>query len=262
MDRKDILAKLTHAHGVIGAVVEAMSGGDERRLSWTRLLAHNVNNHLTSIFFIIERFIQPEEAAPEKQAAYVDALKTVAERIQETIRRLMTISQFDSLVRLAPSDLGQLVLETVERSKGYAGLKSIDLQCKVFASTAITVEADRLGLMEALLNLIGNAIKYSPHGSKIEVTVRLTSQDVEVRVQDHGPGIPGDEQPKLFKVGSVLSTKPTGGEPQTGIGLAMTYELITAMHGAIWCESAPGRGAMFGVRLPLLKAGAAGSKSA
>ena len=259
MDRKDILAKLTRARDDIRAVVDAMAGGDERRLSWTRLLAHNVNNHLTSVFFIIERFIQPEEAAPEKQAAYVDALKTVAERIQETIRRLMTISQFDSLVLLAPCDFGQAVLESVERSQGYADLKSIDLQCKVFASDVIIVDADRLGLMEGLLNLIGNAIKYSPRGTKVEVTVRATSNDVEVRVQDHGPGISIDEQPKLFKVGSVLSTKPTGGEPQTGIGLAMTYELITAMHGKIWCESAPGRGAMFGIRLPLSKRSAVGS---
>jgi signal transduction histidine kinase len=259
MDRKDILAKLARARDDIHAVVDAMASGDERRLSWTRLLAHNVNNHLTSVFFIIERFIQPEEAATEKQAAYVDALKTVAERIQETIRRLMTISQFDSLVLLAPVDLGQAVLDTVERSHGYAGLKSIDLQCKIFASSAIIVEADRLGLIEALLNLIGNAIKYSPRGSKVEVTVRATSDDVEVRVQDHGPGISIDEQTMLFKVGGVLSTKPTGGEPQTGIGLAMTYELIKAMHGTIWCESAPGRGAMFGIRLALSKRSAVGS---
>src|SRR5262245_42393899 len=174
MERKDILARLSRAHADLGAVVDAMAGGDERRLSWTRLLAHNVNNHLTSIFFIIERFIQPEDAAGlEKQAAYVDALKTVAERIQETIRRLMTISQFDSLVRLAPADLGQVVLESVERSHGYASLKAIDLQCKVLAPGPIIVEADRLGLLESVLNLIGNAIKYSPRGSKVEVTVRV-----------------------------------------------------------------------------------------
>ena len=60
-----------------------------------------------------------------------------------------------------------------------------------------------------------------------------------------------EEQGKLFKVGGVLSTKPTAGEPQTGIGLAMSEALIREMGGAIWCESEPGKGAMFGIRLPL-----------
>jgi hypothetical protein len=64
VDRKDILAKLTRAQTEIGAVVDAIAQGDERRLSWTRLLAHNVNNHLTSVFFIIERFLQPDEMSP------------------------------------------------------------------------------------------------------------------------------------------------------------------------------------------------------
>jgi signal transduction histidine kinase len=113
--------------------------------------------------------------------------------------------------------------------------------------------ADRLGVIEALLNLIGNAIKYSPRGKKIDVGVTLVGENVEVRVQDQGPGIASEEQARLFKVGSVLSTKPTGGEPQMGIGLAMSQELIRAMGGLIWCESEPGKGAMFGIRLPLGK---------
>jgi signal transduction histidine kinase len=88
------------------------------------------------------------------------------------------------------------------------------------------------------------------------VTLERVGQNAEVRVQDQGPGIACDEQGDLFKVGRVLSTKPTAGEPQTGIGLALSQELVRAMGGMIWCESAPGRGAMFGIRLPLSKAAA------
>jgi signal transduction histidine kinase len=255
VDRKEILQKLAGAHTDLGLVVDAMVHGNETRVSWTRLLAHNVNNHLTSVFYIIERFVQSGPGDGEKQAAYLTGLKDVAERIQETIRRLMTVSQLDSLVRLVPTDLRTVVTEAVTRHQNYAGLKAIDLRMTAQVATPIIVEADRLGLVECLLNLIGNAIKYSPRGKRVEVTVATTGEHSEIRVQDQGPGIACDEQNRLFKVGGVVSTKPTAGEPQTGIGLAMTSELVRAMGGEIWCESEPGKGAMFGIRLPLAKPG-------
>jgi signal transduction histidine kinase len=263
VDRKDILAKLTRAHDDIGQVVDAMVGGNQARLSWTRLLAHNVNNHLTSVFFIIERFTQESEMSPETQATYVEGLKDVADRIQETMRRLMMVSQCDSLVRVAPVDLSQAVSEAVARHQGYASLKSMRLEVTGLAgATPIIVNADRLGLIESLLNLIGNAIKYSPPGKRISVTVEPVGAEVEIRVRDQGPGIGSRDQANLFKTGGVLSTKPTGGEPQTGIGLAMTHELVEAMGGTVWCQSEPGKGAMFGIRLPLAKPAQKGASSA
>ena len=250
MDRKAIIEKLAKAHADLGQVVDSMIDGDDRRVSWTRLLAHNVNNHLTSIFFIIERFIQPDGMTREKEEAYVNGLKDVAERIQETIHRLMTLSQLDSLVKLATVDVGEAVTEVVGRAEGYASLKKIDLKAKVPAGP-ILAQADRVGLVESVLNLIGNAIKYSPPGTRVDVGVSVVGGNVEIRVRDQGPGIDREEQSKLFKVGGVLSTKPTGGEPQTGIGLAMSQALIREMGGSIWCESETGKGAMFGIRLPL-----------
>jgi signal transduction histidine kinase len=168
----------------------------------------------------------------------------------------MTVSQLDSLVRLAPVDVGQAVTEAVERQQGYASLKDIELRAKVGAAAPVVTEADRLGLIESVLNLIGNAIKYSPPGARVDVTVVPVGEKVEIRVRDQGPGIACEEQARLFKVGGVLSTKPTGGEPQTGIGLAMTQALVEAMRGSVWCESESGKGAMFGIRLPLANRGA------
>jgi signal transduction histidine kinase len=261
MDRKEMLAKLTRAHDEIGKVVDAIVEGDGPRLSWTRLLAHNVNNHLTSIFYIIERFVQTSKMSPADQAAYVNALKDVAERIHETIRRLMALSQSDSLVQLAPVDLLGAVSESLDRASGYAELKGIDLRSLGVGSQPIVVEADRLGLIESLLNVIGNAIKYSPRGSRVEVAVQRDGEHVEVRVQDQGPGLSADDQAKLFGVGAVLTSKPTAGEPQTGIGLAMTRELMRAMGGSVRCESTLGNGAMFAIRLPLRRSGGASAVS-
>jgi signal transduction histidine kinase len=106
-------------------------------------------------------------------------------------------------------------------------------------------------LVEALLNLIGNAIKYAPLGSEVCVDVSTKDDHAECQVRDHGPGISAEDQRRLFTLGAVLTTKPTAGEPQTGVGLALTFELVRAMGGTLWCESEPGAGSTFGIRLPL-----------
>src|SRR5437016_12148805 len=94
------MARLLRARDDVDGVLDALVQGNDSKVSWTRLLAHHVNNQLTSIFFIIDRFIQAD-ATDAEQTTYVAGLKDVADRIQETIRRLMTVSQFDSLVTLA-----------------------------------------------------------------------------------------------------------------------------------------------------------------
>jgi signal transduction histidine kinase len=252
VDRQAILVTLERARGDLSHVIDAISGGNEQRMSWTRLLAHNVNNHLTSIFYIIQQFVDGG-ISDAKQAAYVEGLKEVADRIQETIRRLMTVSQIDSLVRVDPVDFAAAIGEAVDRQRNYAGLKSIDLRASGVPPEPLMVDADRLALVESTLNLIGNAIKYSPRGKRVEVNVVWDGDWAEVRVQDQGPGLGREDQAKLFKVGSTCSTKPTAGEPQTGVGLALTKELVEQMGGKVWCESEPGRGALFVIRLPLSK---------
>jgi len=263
LDRKGILTKLTQAREDIDLVIDSVLQGDKVRVNWTRLLAHNVNNHLVSLFFVIERFGELDDSqTPEHLAIYTNGLRDLAERIQETIRRLMAVAHCDDAVKLTQVDLCAAVSEALGRQRGYAQLKSIDLQEQVSVTPPVIVKADRLALVEAMLNLIGNAIKYSPIGSKIRVSVSIEGDQAVCTVRDNGPGIRPEERSKLFTIGGVLDSKPTAGEPQTGIGLAMTFELIRAMGGALWCDSEPGHGSTFGIRLPLAGGGPMTEKDA
>jgi signal transduction histidine kinase len=70
-------------------------------------------------------------------------------------------------------------------------------------------------------------------------------------VRDEGPGLTDDDRSKLFQRGVRLSAQPTAGEPSAGYGLAVAKELADKLGGHLWCESAPGRGAVFGLRLPI-----------
>jgi signal transduction histidine kinase len=252
LDRNGILARLTQARGDIDAVIDAVLQGDKRRVSWTRLLAHNVNNHLVSLFFVIESFAELEDnQTPEQLAIYTNGLRELAERIQETIRRLMAASHCEDVVKVADVDLCGVVSEAVSRQSGYAQLKAISIREQRSVTLPVMVKADRLALVEAVLNLIGNAIKYSPNGTTVTVAVSVADGYALCTVRDQGPGIRPEERSKLFTVGGVLSNKPTAGEPQTGIGLALSFELVRAMGGTLWCDSEPGKGATFGIRLPV-----------
>lgn len=253
LDRNGILARLTQAREDIDAVIKEVLQGDKRRVSWTRLLAHNVNNHLVSLFFVIESFAELEgNETPEHLAIYTNGLRELAERIQETIRRLMAVSHCDDVVQVTDVDLCGVVSEAVGRQNGYAHLKGISIREHHAVPAPLMVKADRLALVEAVLNLIGNAIKYSPTGTTVAVSVSAERGHAQCVVQDEGPGIRSEERSRLFTLGGTLSSKPTAGEPQTGIGLALSFELVRAMGGTLWCESEPGNGATFGIRLPVV----------
>jgi signal transduction histidine kinase len=256
LDRQGVLTKLMHAREDIDLVIDSVLQGDSLRISWTRLLAHSVNNHLVHIFFAMESLAHVDPGrSPEQLPLYINTLRDLAGRVQETMGRLMAVAQLDNLVRVEEVDLRSAVSEALGRHRGYATLKSITLREEIAVASPVLVQADRLGLVEALLNLIGNAIKYAPLGSEVCVAVSFEDGHAVCRVRDHGPGISPEDQRKLFNLGSVLTTKPTAGEPQTGVGLALTFELVRAMGGTLWCESQPGSGSTFGMRLPLAAGG-------
>lgn len=102
----------------------------------------------------------------------------------------------------------------------------------------------------ALLNIINNAVKFTPPGGKIKLFAELTDNHGIIRIQDNGIGIPENKIDKLFEIDSDYKRPGTDGEPGTGLGLILCAEYITLMNGQIWVESNPGKGSTFSVRLP------------
>lgn len=109
---------------------------------------------------------------------------------------------------------------------------------------------DRVAVAAILDNLLSNAVKYSPPGRSVRVTVQAKPAYVVCSVQDQGPGLSPEDQSKLFQRGVRLGSKPTGGEPALGYGLAVTKELVDRLGGEIWCDSQLGRGSTFSFGLP------------
>ena len=123
------------------------------------------------------------------------------------------------------------------------------MKCSLGDVTEASFDHSRIG--QVLDNLISNAIKYSPPGSSIHVSLGRKGTMAEIRVTDEGPGIEPKEQERLFGEFQKMSTKPTGGEKSTGLGLAIARRMVEAHNGTIGVESMPGSGSTFKFMLPL-----------
>jgi two-component system phosphate regulon sensor histidine kinase PhoR len=113
------------------------------------------------------------------------------------------------------------------------------------------VRGDRERLGQALLNLLHNAVKYSPAGSTVAILVRVAETEVIVAVEDHGPGIPRTALPRVFERFYKVDRARTRGAGGTGLGLSIARHVVEAHGGRIWAESEEGVGSTFSFAIPV-----------
>jgi two-component system sensor histidine kinase/response regulator len=147
---------------------------------------------------------------------------------------------------LSLADVASAVVRNYQES---ARRKSIEIQTD-FPDGDFTVLADASALDQVLDNLLSNALKFSPSGKRVFISLRPLNQQVECVVRDEGPGFTPEDKARMFRRYGRLSARPTDGEPSTGLGLSIVRKLVLAMNGELSCESNPGQGAAFAIRLP------------
>jgi len=152
-------------------------------------------------------------------------------------------------LRLSTVNLAAAAAAAVRQFEEAARQKQINFRTD-FPAEAVTALADVSALDQVLDNLVSNALKFSPPGKNIFLSVREASHHAEYVVRDEGPGFTAEDQARMFRRYVRLSARPTAGEPSTGLGLSIVRKLVVAMGGELRCESQPGHGAAFTVRLP------------
>jgi two-component system sensor histidine kinase/response regulator len=156
-------------------------------------------------------------------------------------------------LNLEPISLSGSAAAAVLRYSEAAERKALKFH-EEFPLDAPLVLADQGALDQVIDNLVSNAVKFSPADKSIWLSIGTTAGGhLECRVRDEGPGCDERDRAQMFTRYRRLSARPTAGEPSTGLGLSIAKRHVDAMNGTLHCESEPGEGATFILRLPLAR---------
>ncbi len=236
------------------AVRKQLEALNEQKNRFLGMAAHDLRNPLTAILGISDLLVATTEGVlDEKQRELLRHIEQSSSFMVELIDDLLDISTIEQGrldLRRAETDLSAVVSGAVARNRHLAIPKGIELVCAL-PSLPLRATVDERRLVQVLDNLLSNAIKFSPEQSTTTIQLDLVDGDVRLSVTDEGPGIPEDEQAHLFEPFQRASTRTTGGERSTGLGLAITHRIVQAHGGTVTLRSAPGAGTSFVIRLPL-----------
>ncbi len=249
------------------------------------IVAHDLKNPLAAIASFANILRHDDGSlTPTQHLEFVTHIIESAERMFEIIRNLLDINALERgglRVQLQPVEISSVLDYAISSYRERAEEKNITLHTD-FSPTPFALGDESL-VMQVVDNLISNAVKYSPHGSKVIVKIGVenvkaegekndtvkknniapisrqqptvystrSSSVIRFEVRDEGPGLTDDDKVKLFGKFARLSAQPTGGEHSTGLGLSIVKKMVDAMNGRVYCESVFGKGAAFIVELPV-----------
>lgn len=228
---------------------------NEQKNQFLGFASHDLRNPLEVILTYSEFLLEDAASSlvPE-QIEFIHTIRASSEQMLRLVEELLDVSRIEAgrlELDLALVDLGALVRKNVGRNRVLAAKKGIEIHLDAAAGDLPPLRLDAGKIEQVLDNLIGNAVKFSPPESPVEVRVAREEEWVVLAVEDHGPGIPTELLGRLFEPfsrGSVRSTKGAG------LGLTIVKRIVTGHGGEIRVESQPGRGATFQVCLPLGRA--------
>jgi len=234
---------------------------DQLKDDFIGLVSHELRSPMTVIMGAINTVLSEGAHLSEEETRQL--LKDAAlesETLSHLLGNLLELSrvQAERLVLHAEAiDVNRVIQEAIEGVKR----QSSTHQFVVSAPQKLPpVYADPLRLERIIYNLLENAVKYSPQGREIKVTVKPDKEQLVIGVSDRGVGISPVDQAKLFAPFQRLEESRPGGARGVGLGLLVCQRLVEAHGGRIWVESKPGRGSTFFFTLPLKPATAAGVK--
>jgi signal transduction histidine kinase/ActR/RegA family two-component response regulator len=234
----------------------ARDAAEAASLAKSRFLAvmsHELRTPLHGVLGAAELLRRPGDSEGQR-LAWVDTVQRGGQHLLRLIEDMLDLSRIEAgRLDLAqqPVDLRRCMAQAIESLQPLAQAKGLHLTQDVAAAVPDWVRGDTLRLTQVLMNLLGNAVKFTDHG-EVVLRARLDARRaVRIEVQDSGIGIAAADQERIFESfvqADGGSTRRHGG---SGLGLAITQQLVTLMGGRIRLESEPGRGTLVELLLPL-----------
>jgi two-component system phosphate regulon sensor histidine kinase PhoR len=218
-------------------------------------VSHELRTPLASIKAYVELLIDGEADDEKTKREFYEVIQNEANRLGRLIDNILNISRIESgLVKInkKPQTLTGVVTDAMEVVAPQAAQKGVRLSEKL-TPVAYRAMADRDMLFQAVLNVLGNAVKYTPAGGEVtvETAVDESRRKVTVRITDTGVGIPPQDLPYVFEK-FYRSEANNRMAPGTGLGLSLVKHIVETVHqGRTFVESEVGKGSTFGFELDL-----------
>jgi signal transduction histidine kinase len=229
---------------------EALRRAETLRESLSHMIVHDMRTPLCGLLASL-RFLE-DEAAPKLTAESKDDLRralSAAERLSQMIADMLDISRFEAgnlTLDTRPVNVAQLFERSIESLAGLG--KGRELHVSV--PEALEVFADPEVVRRVVVNLVANALKFTPRGGRIDLRATALDSSVRVTVKDEGPGIDVRHHARIFEKFGQVNVRAEGGLPSIGLGLAFCKLAVEAHGGLIDVDSTPGLGSTFWFELP------------
>jgi signal transduction histidine kinase len=218
-----------------------------------RIAAHDLRNPLFAILSWAEIGNCDAIAADQQDFAMAyDRIRTAGIRMQNLINdflSLQVLQEGEGQERMSDFNLNHIVGQVLDQNEFSANAKNIVIH-KRLQPDLPQARGDESFTHQIAANYVSNAIKYSPWESDVHICTCLCQDTIRLEVKDHGPGIPAADRDRLFVEFARLSTKPTGGEAKTGLGLSIVKHLAERQGGKVGAEFPPEGGSVFWFELP------------
>ena len=228
---------------------------DNMRKEFVADVSHELKTPITSIMGYADTLLEGEYDK-ETQNRFLNVIASEARRMAQLVTDLLTLSRYDSKKikkEETEFDLGDLVKKCQEKLKFEIEKKGHNMECFVTASVP-PVQADKYGIERVVLNILSNAIKYTPKNGTIKVYVGFVYNDAYIKVIDNGIGIPEEDLGRIFERFYRVDKARTREMGGTGLGLSIAKEILDQNKGSIDIKSEVGKGTEVVIRLPAKKA--------
>jgi len=242
----DELDTLGHAFNQMAGALEST---EQRRQELLADLAHELRTPLATLEGYVEGLRDGVVAADREAWTVLQAEVARLRRLAEDLAAVSRAEEHLDL-RRGPVDPGKLVTAAVQAAQPSFAAKGVALDAHVEDRLpAVAVDADRIG--EVLANLLGNALRHTPAGGRVEVAAGQRGSELELAVRDTGEGIPPELLGRVFERFYRVDPARRDDGGGSGIGLTITRAIVRSHGGRVWAESAGrGRGARLVIRLP------------
>ncbi|MGC8837314.1 MAG: ATP-binding protein [Anaerolineae bacterium] len=217
-------------------------------------ISHELRTPLASLKALVETLREAVLDDPPAAQHFLDRAEAEVDALTQMVEELLALSRLESgraVLKTRPVDVAEVLISSAERLRPQAERAGLDMAFEVPPDLP-PVQADPEQVGQVVINLVHNAIKFTPAGGHIRIGARRVGDEVQVSVEDTGIGIPAEDLDRIFERFYKVDRARSGGG--TGLGLAIAKHIVQAHGGRIWARSVEGRGSTFSFTLPVAAA--------